>query len=91
MARPSSWKSSRRPVADNLDLSKVFGGGKGAAADEGPLSDGDGADELLEDDELDAPPADFAVHAAEAFPELAGDDARIDALYRTIKACHPVV
>jgi hypothetical protein len=83
-------------VAEQGDLARIFGGvggGDGAAPEGGPS--GDGADpeldELAGDDtEADAPPPDFAVHAAEAFPELAGDDARMDALYRTIKACHPV-
>ena len=79
--------------SDATDLAKVFGGSSGgsgnAAPAGGPLGD---AEELPEGDlEADAPPPDFAVHAAEAFPELAGDEARLDALYRTIRACHPVV
>jgi hypothetical protein len=78
------------------DLALIFGGGSDAASAEGPSGDTDitelGGDESPgEDEEADAPPADFAVHAAEAFPELAGDDARVDALYRAIKACHPGV
>ena len=86
-------------MADSTDLAKVFGGGNGAAFGSDSASDSDDAESEgpalpLGDDEAeeaDAPPPDFAVHASEAFPELAGDDARLDALYRTIKSCHPVV
>lgn len=88
-----------KPKTKDGDLALIFGpasggGSKAGAGDADDLSElgdelaGDGADE---GDGADAPPPDFAVHAAEAFPELAGDDARLDALYRTIKACHPVV
>lgn len=77
------------------DLAKVFGGGDDAAPEGGELGDlaAVAADIGMEDEgeEADAPPPDFAVHASEAFPELAGDDARLDALYRTIKSCHPAV
>lgn len=76
------------------NLALVFGGGGGgdAPAPAGGRDESE-LDELAGDDleEEDAPPADFAVHASEAFPELAGDEARLDALYRTIKACHPRV
>jgi hypothetical protein len=81
-------------VADKAgDLSKIFGGGSDAASgaeDEalGPELGLGGDDEEAE--EADAPPPDFALNASEAFPELAGDDARLEALYRTIKSCHPV-
>lgn len=86
----------KKKTGGNLAL--IFGGGGGddaaapGGADYAP-GDGDG-DELggfagEEEEESDAPPADFALHASEAFPELAGDDARIEALYRTIQACHP--
>lgn len=79
-------------MADATDIEKVFGGGGSSAAPVGgPSGDEDEADLALDELEADAPPPDFAVHAAEAFPELAGDDARLDALYRTIKACHPGV
>jgi hypothetical protein len=77
------------------NLALIFGGGGDAAPEGGPSGDAEpselGADEgdMGMEEEADAPPPDFAVHAAEAFPELAGDDARLDALYRTIKACHP--
>lgn len=80
------------------DLALIFGGGSDAAPAEGPSSDTDvtelgPVDELGEladeDAEADAAPPDFAVHASEAFPDLAGDDARMDAFYRAIKACHP--
>lgn len=84
----------------NTDLAKVFGGSGAAAAPVGPLSDEaeDEADvdveldELAaegEDEEADAPPPDFAIHALEAFPDL--EEPQIDALYRAIKACHPGV
>ena len=79
------------------NLALVFGDGAGddAAPEGGPSGDTDITElaegEGDEGDEPEAPPADFAVHAAEAFPELAGDDARLDAFYRTIKACHPGV
>lgn len=79
------------------DLALIFG-----PADGGGSKDSDSAmDDMAEgelagdggesdgDEEADAPPPDFALNAAEAFPDLAGDDARIDALYRTIKSCHP--
>lgn len=78
--------------ADSLAL--IFGGGEEPPP--GPSSDGAVDTDITElgggDEEgADAPPADFAVHAAEAFPELAGDDARTEALYRAIKACHPSI
>lgn len=86
------------------NLALIFGGGgdKAAAPEDGPSSDadyegeGEGGelDALLgaegEDAEASMPP-DFALNAAEAFPDLAGDDARLEALYRTIKSCHPGV
>jgi len=86
-------------VADRKsgNLALIFGGGGDATPEGGPSGDaGESAetDELglaSEEAEADTAPPDFAVHAAEAFPELAGDDARLDALYRTIKACHPSV
>jgi len=86
-------------VADKAgNLALMFGGGDDAAP-EGPSSDAGDAGELgaLADDlaegeeEAEAMPPDFALNAAEAFPDLAGDDARIEALYRTIKSCHPAV
>jgi len=85
----------------NTDLATVFGGsaGSSSAAPVGPLGDAaeDEADvdaELVElaaadDEEADAPPPDFAIHALEAFPDL--EEPQIDALYRAIKACHPGV
>lgn len=107
MARPYSSRSSRSTVADKKggNLALIFGGGGGdaAAPGDGPSSDADDyesesgggeLDDLLgaegEDAEATMPP-DFALNAAEAFPDLAGDDARIEALYRTIKSCHPGV
>jgi hypothetical protein len=83
-------------VADKkggADLALIFGGGSDAAPEGGPSGDTDitelGGEDLGE--EADGMPAEFAVHAAEAFPDLAGDDARTEALYRAIKACHPSV
>lgn len=90
--------------AKGSNLALVFGGGDKAAPAGGPSSDAesdedlglDSLDELAgglagEAEEAEAMPPDFSVHASEAFPELAGDDARLEALYRTIKACHPAV
>lgn len=90
------------PKGKGGNLALIFGGGgKDAAPEGGPSGDaGDegevdiGLDELAgglagEAEEAEAMPPDFSVHASEAFPELAGDDARLEALYRTIKACHP--
>lgn len=82
------------------NLALIFGGGgdKAAAPEDGPSSDTgetDGElDALLEGEGEDpdaSMPPDFAMNAAEAFPDLAGDDARLEALYRTIKSCHPGV
>lgn len=86
------------------NLALVFGGGDKAAPEGGPSSDADedlGLDSLdelagglageAEAEEAEAMPPDFSVHASEAFPELADDPARLEALYRTIKACHPAV
>jgi hypothetical protein len=92
-------------VADKAkgNLALVFGGGDKAAPEGGPSSADsdedlglDSLDELAgglagEAEEAEAMPPDFSVHASEAFPELAGDDARLEALYRTNKACHPAV
>lgn len=86
-----------KPAAKSGNLKMLFGGGDDAAP-EGPSEDaglGELADELgaepdLEDEE-EAMPPDFALHAAEAFPDLAGDDTRMDAFYRAIKACHPAI
>lgn len=79
------------------DLALIFGGGGGssggsgdAAPAEGPSGDAELGELAGDDADADAPPPDFAVHAAEAFPELAGDEGRLEAFYRTIKACHPV-
>lgn len=79
------------------DLALIFGGGSDAApgggATGGGYTDTDitelGGDDDEMGEEADGMPAEFAVHAAEAFPELAGDDARTEAFYRAIKACHP--
>lgn len=81
--------------AGNLAL--IFGGEGGGGGDAAPAGGPSGDAEMGElgelagdDTEAEAMPPDFAVHASEAFPELAGDDARLEAFYRTIKACHPV-
>lgn len=92
------------PKGKSGSLALVFGGGgKDAAPGGGPSGDEaeglDSLDELAEglaetDGDSMAPeamPPDFAVHASEAFPELADDEGRLEALYRTIKACHPAV
>lgn len=91
------------PKGKGGNLALIFGGGgKDAAPGGGPSGDADMAedevdvslDELAgglagDPEEAEAMPPDFSVHASEAFPELAGDDARLEALYRTIKSCHP--
>lgn len=81
--------------ASNVSLADVFGKGSKAASGSteaaeppmGPVDDDFAAMDPTEEEAAEAVPPDFATHAAEAFPELAGDDARLDALYRMVKSC----
>lgn len=84
-----------RPVPANTDLASVFGKSKAASGDTeaaapelslGGELDDEAPLDMTDDEAAEAVPPDFATHAIEAFPDM--DDARIDALYRAIKACH---
>lgn len=63
------------PKAEPGPLSAIFGKAKG------------GAEPPEADPEESGLPEDFEDYALTAFPELEGDDARLQALYNAMKAC----
>ena len=66
-------------------LAMIFGK-SGSKSDPLEAEDDDVAEDRIESDAEEAPPAGFEIAAVEAIPDLADQPERIAALYRAVKA-----
>lgn len=76
------------PKKKGVDLAIVFGGKSGKGGDKPSRPDDSEGDDMREEkDDDDDLPAGFEEAATEAFPDLDGDQDRLKAFLRAVKAC----